>query len=75
MGFTQAIASGFRNYVKFSGRAVPSEFWFWQLFIDHLVDREGTPGYNRFGPNPLPREVSLRVQGRSLHRARIDTAD
>ncbi len=33
MGFTQAIASGFRNYVNFSGRACRSEFWFWQLFI------------------------------------------
>jgi uncharacterized membrane protein YhaH (DUF805 family) len=32
MGFTQAIASGFRNYVNFSGRACRSEYWFWFLF-------------------------------------------
>jgi uncharacterized membrane protein YhaH (DUF805 family) len=30
--FTQAIRSGFANYVNFSGRALPSEFWWWQLF-------------------------------------------
>ncbi len=33
MTFTQAITSGFKNYVNFSGRACRSEFWFWQLFI------------------------------------------
>jgi uncharacterized membrane protein YhaH (DUF805 family) len=32
MTFTQAIASGFANYIKFTGRAVRSEFWFWLLF-------------------------------------------
>ncbi len=32
MNFWQAIASGFRNYVTFSGRAVRSEYWFWVLF-------------------------------------------
>jgi uncharacterized membrane protein YhaH (DUF805 family) len=32
MGFTEAISTGFRNYVNFSGRAVRSEFWFWVLF-------------------------------------------
>jgi uncharacterized membrane protein YhaH (DUF805 family) len=32
MGFTEAISSGFRNYVNFSGRAARSEFWFWVLF-------------------------------------------
>jgi uncharacterized membrane protein YhaH (DUF805 family) len=31
MNFTQAIASGFRNYVGFSGRACRSEFWYWAL--------------------------------------------
>ncbi len=33
MNFTQAIASGFRNYVTFSGRAARSEFWYWALFV------------------------------------------
>ena len=32
MNFTQAVKSGFRNYVKFSGRASRSEFWWWWLF-------------------------------------------
>ena len=32
MNFTQAIASGFSNYVGFSGRASRSEFWYWVLF-------------------------------------------
>ena len=33
MNFTQAIASGFQNYVNFSGRAARSEYWFWTLFV------------------------------------------
>jgi uncharacterized membrane protein YhaH (DUF805 family) len=32
MTFTQAIASGFQNYVNFNGRAARSEFWYWFLF-------------------------------------------
>jgi uncharacterized membrane protein YhaH (DUF805 family) len=32
MGFTQAIRSGFANYFNFRGRALRSEFWWWQLF-------------------------------------------
>ena len=32
MNFGEAIASGFRNYVTFSGRASRSEFWYWTLF-------------------------------------------
>ncbi len=35
---------------------------------------KGTPRHNRFGPNPLPAEVSPHSRGRSLHRARTDTA-
>jgi uncharacterized membrane protein YhaH (DUF805 family) len=30
--FSEAISSGFRNYVGFSGRAPRSEFWYWMLF-------------------------------------------
>lgn len=33
MGFAEAIASGFRNYVGFSGRAARSEYWYWVLFV------------------------------------------
>jgi uncharacterized membrane protein YhaH (DUF805 family) len=32
MGFGEAIASGFANYVGFSGRAQRSAFWYWTLF-------------------------------------------
>src|SRR5262249_60166977 len=32
MNFTEAIASGFQNYVNFRGRAARSEFWYWTLF-------------------------------------------
>jgi len=33
MNFAEAIVSGFRNYVNFSGRAPRSEFWYWSLFV------------------------------------------
>lgn len=32
MVFTQAISSGFSNYVNFSGRSGRSEYWYWVLF-------------------------------------------
>lgn len=32
MNFPQAIASCFRKYVVFSGRASRSEYWYWILF-------------------------------------------
>jgi uncharacterized membrane protein YhaH (DUF805 family) len=32
MTFTEAIKSGFSNYVNFTGRAARSEFWYWVLF-------------------------------------------
>lgn len=32
MNFGEAIASVFRNYVTFSGRAARSEYWYWVLF-------------------------------------------
>ena len=32
MNFVQAISSGFSNYLKFSGRAIRSEYWYWVLF-------------------------------------------
>jgi len=33
MNLSDAIASGFSNYVNFSGRATRSEYWYWVLFI------------------------------------------
>jgi uncharacterized membrane protein YhaH (DUF805 family) len=32
VNFGQAIASGFRNYFNFTGRATRSEYWFFYLF-------------------------------------------
>jgi uncharacterized membrane protein YhaH (DUF805 family) len=37
MNFFEAIGSGFRNYVNFSGRAPRSEYWYWTLFAILLV--------------------------------------
>jgi uncharacterized membrane protein YhaH (DUF805 family) len=33
MNFSQAISSGFSNYVNFRDRACRSEYWYWVLFI------------------------------------------
>lgn len=33
MTLTDAITSGFSNYVTFSGRARRAEFWYWALFL------------------------------------------
>ena len=33
MNFSQAIVSGFKNYVTFTGRAARSEYWYWVLFV------------------------------------------
>jgi uncharacterized membrane protein YhaH (DUF805 family) len=33
MNFGQAIASGFKNYIVFEGRACRSAYWFWALFV------------------------------------------
>ena len=33
MNFTDAIKSGFNNYVGFTGRARRSEYWYWILFV------------------------------------------
>ena len=33
MGFGQAIATGFANYVNFSGRATRPAYWYFVLFL------------------------------------------
>lgn len=33
MNFTEAIATCFRKYVGFSGRARRAEYWYWALFV------------------------------------------
>ena len=51
MDFGQAIATGFRKYVTFAGRASRSEYWFWVLFslIGGIVT--GTLDYAIFSEN------------------------
>jgi uncharacterized membrane protein YhaH (DUF805 family) len=50
MNFFEAISSGFRNYVNFSGRAVRSEYWYWTLFVTivmfvlGIIDQSLNPG-------------------------------
>jgi uncharacterized membrane protein YhaH (DUF805 family) len=33
MGFGEAVSTCFSKYVDFNGRAMRSEYWFWQLFV------------------------------------------
>jgi uncharacterized membrane protein YhaH (DUF805 family) len=42
MNFADAIASGFKNYFNFKGRASRSEFWYWVLFTILLSAVLGT---------------------------------
>ncbi len=76
MDFVQAIQSGFRNYVNFSGRASRSEFWYWTLFaillslVTSIIDSLFFPG----GISPLNTIAglatflpSLAVSVRRLH--------
>jgi uncharacterized membrane protein YhaH (DUF805 family) len=64
MGFKDAISSGFRNYIGFSGRAARSEYWYWALFIlllqivAWLIDMT-LFGFNTTGVNPIGVLVSL----------------
>lgn len=47
MDFTQAVQSGFKNYVNFQGRACRSEYWYFVLFIllggivTGIIDKSG----------------------------------
>jgi len=49
MSFTEAIASGIRNYLNFSARASRSEFWFWALFAFILAIIAGIIDFEWFG--------------------------
>ncbi|HKH00969.1 MAG TPA: DUF805 domain-containing protein [Bradyrhizobium sp.] len=56
MGFTEAIASVFRNYATFSGRAPRSEYWYFALFAflvgvaTSIVDMLLFPIWTNFSP-------------------------
>jgi uncharacterized membrane protein YhaH (DUF805 family) len=49
MDFWQAIASGFKNYVGFSGRACRSEYWYWFLAMIIASIITGIIDYAAFG--------------------------
>jgi uncharacterized membrane protein YhaH (DUF805 family) len=49
MDFWQAITSGFKNYVGFSGRACRSEYWYWFLAMIILSIITGIIDYAAFG--------------------------
>ena len=77
MNFTQAIASGFRNYANSSGRASRSEYWYWTLFsliidiVAWLLDTAIFPG-NAWGPISIAASLwlllpSVAVSMRRLH--------
>jgi uncharacterized membrane protein YhaH (DUF805 family) len=79
MGFGQAIASGFANYVNFNGPACRSEYWLWVLFTivgalaTGIVDA-AVFGYSLGGVSPLNTIFdlitilpSLAVGARRLH--------
>jgi len=73
MNFTQAISSGFSNYVTFSGRAARSAYWYWVLFvclgevvtsiIDYVIGLQVTTGL--FGLAVLLPGIAIAV--RRLH--------
>ena len=58
MSFTEAISSGFRNYVNFTRRAARSEFWFWFLFSVLASIVAGLIDYALFGGGALWRALS-----------------
>jgi uncharacterized membrane protein YhaH (DUF805 family) len=51
MDFWQAIVSGFKNYVGFSGRACRSEYWYWVLAMIILSIIAGVIDYTSFEEN------------------------
>ena len=65
MGFTEAIRSGFDNYVTFGGRASRPAYWWWVLFgiLVSLVTRglDGLVGSNIVRTNQYGTEVSVGI--------------
>jgi uncharacterized membrane protein YhaH (DUF805 family) len=62
MQFQDAIQSGLRNYVTFSGRAARSEFWYWTLFAFLVAAVSGILDFALFpsmGTGPLNAVTSL----------------
>jgi uncharacterized membrane protein YhaH (DUF805 family) len=73
MGFGQAISTGFRKYVNFSGRARRSEYWYWVLFsvivgfVAAIVDMQLNTQLNSSIANLVIAIPSIAVAVRRLH--------
>jgi uncharacterized membrane protein YhaH (DUF805 family) len=80
MTFTQAIRSGFQNYVNFSGRAPRSEYWYWTLFsilvsiASALVDVALFPSLNASPINTIV-ELALLLPGLAVSVRRLHDLD
>jgi uncharacterized membrane protein YhaH (DUF805 family) len=80
MTFTQAIRSGFQNYVNFSGRAPRSEYWYWTLFsilvsiASALIDVALFPSLNASPINTIV-ELALLLPGLAVSVRRLHDLD
>ena len=80
MNFSQAIASGFSNYVTFRGRAARSEFWFWCLFaglvglVANLIDIS-IFGMNSVTPVAAIASLALLLPGLAVSVRRLHDID
>lgn len=65
MGFTEAVRSGFNNYVNFNGRASRSAYWWWVVFgvLVNLVAKvvDTLIGSNVYRTTQAGTEVSVGV--------------
>ncbi|HUD86621.1 MAG TPA: DUF805 domain-containing protein [Xanthobacteraceae bacterium] len=80
MDFWQAVSSGFRNYVNFSGRAVRSEYWYWGLFVAIVTVAARVADYaifgsNRFGPFRIIWDVATLLPSIALAVRRLHDTD
>ncbi len=80
MNFSEAITSGFRNYVNFSTRAPRSEYWYWTLFVilliavTSLIDFAITQG-GLFQPVTIIAELALFLPGLAVSVRRLHDRD
>jgi len=70
MGFTQSITTCFRNYIKFSGRASRSEFWWFALFLLLLHVAATIVNSAIFGPT-LTQKVQYTVDSSGAASQRV----
>ncbi|MFZ2139214.1 MAG: DUF805 domain-containing protein [Xanthobacteraceae bacterium] len=81
MNFTQAISSGFNNYVNFTGRAARSEFWYWTLFAilasiaGELIDLALFSSSSTFTPVQTLVNLALFLPGLAVSVRRLHDLD